>query len=93
MSPQLFLWLTISGRCWVGLLKLQGSIWILRGRHAKMSKKISRSSFLVNNFMEICAIMHPTIQFGPKKRKLIGVKLLERAPKTHFFDCAAKAAA
>jgi len=25
MSPQLFLWLTITGRCWVGLLKLHSS--------------------------------------------------------------------
>jgi len=40
---------------------------LLKGRPGKISKEITKSGFLVDKFMEICAIIHPTKQFGKKR--------------------------
>jgi len=69
MWPPLFLWLTTTGRCWLGGLKLRSSegIRVPRGWYAKIYEKFIFSGRLIDKFMENYAIIGGNRQLATKE--------------------------
>jgi len=87
MWPRLFLWLIIIERCWPGVHRPQ--------THKESARKGGGMQKIGENyfFIEICAIVPSTRQFGYKKKGAFRVHTREEVPKTIFLTAAAKFAA
>ena len=87
MWPRLFLYRTIIGRCWPGVLRLPSSevSWFWGCGMRKFLKKLLFQRNLCYH------AFHETIWL--QKRELVRVKLVEKAPQKRFLTAVAKPAA